>query len=107
VSAAHVFNQLVLSVVFYRADATCIGLFLSMAALVILAVANGGEALLTVLALVRLLACVGSHMHQQVALLRKDFTAVGLHALKQVLPRVRRLNMEFEAGSPGEGFLAV
>jgi hypothetical protein len=68
-----------------------------MASLVILAVSNGGEALLAVLALVRLLTGVGSHVYEKVSFLREDLPAVGFSALEQVLPRVSRLDVEFKS----------
>ena len=57
-----------------------------MASLVILAVADGGEALLAVLALVGLLTGVGSHVYEKVTFLSEDLAAVGFSAFEQVLP---------------------
>lgn len=88
VSRAHVLDELVLSVVLHRAQSAGVGLFLSMTALVVLAIADGGEALLTVLALVGLLTSVGPHMYQEVTLLSKYLATVGFGTFEQVLPRM-------------------
>lgn len=56
-----------------------------MAALVVLAVANGREPLGAVPTLVGLLARVSTHVHQEVALLSENLTAARLQALEQVV----------------------
>ena len=57
-----------------------------MASLVVLAVADGCEALLAVLALVGLLAGVGSHVYEKVTFLSEDLAAIGFSTFEQVLP---------------------
>jgi hypothetical protein len=78
-----------------------------MASLVILAIPDGSEALITVKTLVRFFTGVSSHMDQQVALFGKDFSTVRFIAFEQVLPRMGRLNMKLKSGSSTERFLAV
>jgi hypothetical protein len=73
-----------------------------MAALMVLAVANGGETLLTVEALVRLLTGVGPHVYQKIAFFCEDLSTVRLGTFEQVLPRMSRLEMKLESGGTAE-----
>lgn len=118
-------HELVLAVV---ADAACIAvvrLFFEMAPLVVVAVADRGEALVAVFALVRLFAGVNAHVNQKVSALVEKFLAVSafvvagpeianLHALDLATSpdggRVRRVRgdvvLNFAGGAALKGNLA-
>ena len=89
----HVFDQLVLAVVTNRAVLASVGpsdervglLVVSVAAFMILAIADCCEALGADLALIRLLASVRPHVHQKISFLSEDFPAVGDLALEEIL----------------------
>jgi hypothetical protein len=56
-----------------------------MSAFMVLAVADGCELLVTVLAEVRFLTGVGPHVYQEVAFLCKNLSAVGNSTFEEVL----------------------
>lgn len=64
-----------------------------MSSFVVFAVANSGEFLVAVPAVVGLLPRVRPHVHQQVTLLRKLLPAIALPTHKQVLTGMGRLDM--------------
>ena len=61
-----VFNELVLAIVAHTTSATLVGLLIGVSALMVVAIANRGEALGAVLAFVGLFSCVNTHVHKQI-----------------------------------------
>lgn len=71
-----VFHELVLAVVAHTACATLVGFLIGVSALMVVAIANGGEALGAVLAFVRFFSCVNAHVYKQVTTFIKRFQTV-------------------------------
>jgi hypothetical protein len=67
-----------------------------MSTLVIFAIANCGEALRAMPALVRFFSCVSAHMHEQVPFLSKYLSTAKFPTLKEVVTRVSRLDMKIK-----------
>jgi hypothetical protein len=71
-----VFYELVLAIVAHTASTALVGFLVGVSALMIVAIANGGEALSAVLAFVRLLSSVNAHVHKQITALIKRLKTV-------------------------------
>lgn len=71
------FDELILAVVAHAARVAPVGLLVGVASLVVIAIANRGESLAAVLALVGLFARVDPHVHQKVPALVELLVAVG------------------------------
>ena len=71
-----VFYELVLAIVAHTASTALVGFLVGVSALMIVAVANGGEALGAVLAFVRLFSSVNAHVHKQITALIKRLQTV-------------------------------
>jgi hypothetical protein len=71
-----VFYELVLAIVAHTASTALVGFLVGVSALMIVAVANGGEALSAVLAFVRLFSSVNAHVHKQITALIKRLQTV-------------------------------
>lgn len=78
-----------------------------MAPLVVLAVADSGESLVTVSAFVRFLTGVSSDMYLEVTFFGKYLSAAWEFAIKKMLSGMCRLDMEFKTGCSGKGLCAV
>jgi hypothetical protein len=80
VACIAVLYQLVLAVIPDTTSTTLVRLLVGVSALMVVTIADGGEALNAVLTFVRLLSSVSAHMNKQIATLVKGLKTVGIVA---------------------------
>jgi hypothetical protein len=87
VACIAVLHQLVLAVIPDTTSTTLVRLLVSVSALMVVAIADGGEALNAVLTFVRLLSSVSAHMNKQIATLIKGLKTVGIVASEVIVTK--------------------
>lgn len=107
VLACNMLHQLVLSVVFNRAETARIGLVISMTSFVVAAVPNRCEALWAKAAMVGFFTGVCTGVYKQITLFCKDFTTARYHTFKEIVARVDGLNVKVKPWCTWESFLAA